>query len=260
MTKELSLELWENQKTLEQIKQTFAPKISDTEFALFIGLGKATGLNPFLKEIWAVPYGGGSQIFIGRDGYRKGAQRHQSYDYHQVDAVYSNDVFEMNNGIPTHSYKIGNRGTLVGAYCVVQRKGSSKPVFIFVEMREYAKSFGVWKEKPATMIKKVAEAQGLRMAFQDLFGGSYDESEAWEEEKVTKNITPTPVSLKAPTNKSLVEKEMRAVSSEYENVTDEDMRMIYRHLMSLSLLDSDIPLAVREEFDSKFQKKAINAE
>ena len=38
----------------------------------------------------------------------------------------------------------------------------------------------LWDTKPATMIKKVAEAQGLRMAFQSQFGGTYHESENWE--------------------------------------------------------------------------------
>ncbi len=41
--------------------------------------------------------------------------------------------------------------------------------------------FGVWVGKPATMIKKVAEAQGLRASFQELFAGTYEESENWKD-------------------------------------------------------------------------------
>jgi hypothetical protein len=52
----------------------------------------------------------------------------------------------------------------------------------YVDFKEYVQSFGVWKTKPATMIKKVAEAQGLRGAFQELFAGTYEESENWKED------------------------------------------------------------------------------
>ena len=39
------------------------------------------------------------------------------------------------------------------------------------------------------MIKKVAEAQVLRMTFQDLFAGTYDESEEWETKEDKKEKT-----------------------------------------------------------------------
>jgi len=42
---------------------------------------------------------------------------------------------------------------------------------------EYSTGRSVWKDKPATMIRKVAESQCLRACFQDLLGGSYDEAE-----------------------------------------------------------------------------------
>ena len=50
-------------------------------------------------------------------------------------------------------------------------------MFNFVDIKEYNTNQSVWKQKPATMIKKVAEAQWLRWTFQELFAGTYDESE-----------------------------------------------------------------------------------
>ena len=38
------------------------------------------------------------------------------------------------------------------------------------------------------MIKKVAEAQGLRGSFQELFAGTYEESENWEADKPKKIV------------------------------------------------------------------------
>lgn len=174
-----SLTMWEDNQKLEEIRKLFAPKLTEMEFQYFVGLGKAAGLNPFLREIWSVKYDERSpaQVFIGRDGYRKAAQAHHEYDYHQCDAVYENDIFEVQDGIVKHAYKLTNRGVLIGAYCIAKRHKSSRPMYVFVEVKEYTTGKSVWGSKPATMIKKVAESQCLRACFQDLLGGTYGEEE-----------------------------------------------------------------------------------
>lgn len=171
--------MWEDSKQLQEVRKLFAPNLSDTEFQIFVGMGKATGLNPFTREMWAVKYdkNAAAQIFIGRDGYRKAAQAHSEYDYHQADAVYQNDKFEVVNGEVKHSYNLADRGRLVGAYCIAKRHKSSRPIYVFAEISEYSTGRSVWKDKPATMIKKVAESQCLRACFQDLLGGTYAEEE-----------------------------------------------------------------------------------
>lgn len=178
------LQVWQDNAQLAEVKKIYGGKLTEGEFVTFVQIGKALNLNPFLKEIWAVKYGNSAaNIFVGRDGYRKNAQENPDYDYHSVDAVYSKDEFSVENGDVKHKYNFGtDRGTIVGAYCIVKRKGSSKPIFTFVEHAEYNTKKSVWLAKPATMIKKVAEAQGLRMAFQKLFSGTYDESEDWRKE------------------------------------------------------------------------------
>lgn len=182
---ENAIQLWSDPSKTAEIKKLFAPTLTDTEFQIFMGIGKATKTNPFLKEIWAVKYGGKqASIFIGRDGYRKSAQAHEDYDYHIADAVYSLDKFTVKNGEIEHEYTFPDRGVLVGAYCTVKRKSSSKPSFVYVDLKEYKGSDGsLWSSKPATMIKKVAEAQALRMTFQELFSGTYDESEELEKDE-----------------------------------------------------------------------------
>lgn len=176
-----NVSMWEDNTKLDEIKKLFAPQLTNIEFESFIGLGKATGLNPFLKEMWAIKYGtSAAQIFIGRDGYRIAAQRHPKYDYHQCDAVYENDQFKVVQGEIAHSYSLKDRGKLVGAYCIVKRKGAEKPIYVYVELSEYTTGKSLWNKetgKPATMIKKVAEAQALRMAFQDILGGTYCQEE-----------------------------------------------------------------------------------
>ena len=187
------LVMWDDKQKLEEIRKLFAPKLTEMEFKFFVGLGKASRLNPFTREIWCVKYqdNAPAQVFIGRDGYRKAAQAHSEYDYHQCDAVYENDSFEVHNGEVKHSYKLVNRGALVGAYCIAKRHKSSRPIYVFAELREYSTGKSLWNNqtgKPATMIKKVAESQCLRACFQDLLGGTYGRKK-WRarSEKINRN-------------------------------------------------------------------------
>ena len=187
-TNNTNVSIWEDTKSLEEVRKLFAPKLNDLEFKAFIGLGKASGLNPFLREIWSIKYSENApaQIFIARDGYRKAAQKNPDYDYHQVDAVFENDNYKVRNGEIEHDYNLKDRGRLIGAYCMVKRHSSSRAMNVFVDISEYNTSQSVWKTKPATMIKKVAEAQALRQAFQEQFGGTYNEDEIVPESQTSK--------------------------------------------------------------------------
>ena len=181
--------MWEDNKKLEEIRKLFAPTLTEMEFQFFIGLGKASGLNPFTREIWAIKYSKEqpAQVFIGRDGYRKAAQGHSEYDYHQSDAVYEKDEFSVLNGEVHHKYTLADRGQLIGAYCVAKRHKSSRPIYVFAQLNEYSTGKSLWNPstgKPATMIKKVAESQCLRACFQDLLGGTYGEEEMAERGEV----------------------------------------------------------------------------
>lgn len=188
------LAIWDDKNKLSEIRSVCAKNSSDEEFKTLVAIGLATGLNPFLKELWCVKYDKNkpAQIFIGRDGYRKTAQRQKEYDYHQADAIFSNDIFEINDGRVHHVYNLKDRGKLVGAYGIAKRKSASAYSFVYVDLKEYIKPFGVWSEKAATMIKKVAEAQVLRMVYQEIFAGTYDTSEAWFELDDDKTIENDP--------------------------------------------------------------------
>lgn len=177
--KQSQMDMWEDKEKLEEMKKLICKvKLTEVEFSTFIEIGKGTQLNPFLREIWVVKYDekAPASIFIGRDGYRKAAQRDPEYDYHQCDAVYANDKFAVVDGVPKHEYNLTNRGELIGAYCVAKRHKSSRPMYVFAELGEYTTNKSLWNAttgKPATMIKKVAESQCLRACFQDLLGGTY---------------------------------------------------------------------------------------
>lgn len=196
-----TMDMWNNPEKLKEIRRMVSPStpLSDMEFSFLVELGRATQLNPFMKEIWAVKYrrknrdtgkyeDQPAQIFIGRDGYRKTAQRQPDYEYHQVNAVYSKDDFKISNDEIQHNYGFSNRGDLLGAYCIVKRRSSRKYTYVMVTMSEYNLCQGLWKDKPETMIKKVAEAQAVRQAFQEVLAGTYSDAEIMQEERT--NVLP----------------------------------------------------------------------
>jgi len=171
--------VWQNQ--MAEIKRIYGRDLSAVQFDLFVGMGKSLQLNPFLREIWAVKFSGQVSIFVGRDGYRKNGLRQKTYDGHIVDSIYSNDSFKVKAGEIIHEYADNPRGDLVGAYCVVYKKDQRIPTFVSVRLEEYQLNTLIWNKKPETMIKKVAESQCFKMAYPDVFNGTYDESENWTE-------------------------------------------------------------------------------
>jgi phage recombination protein Bet len=198
-TNTVNLNIWENEATIEEIRKIYAPTATATEFKIFVELGKAANLNPFKKEIWCIKFKDNpAQIIIARDGYKKIAQLNPEYEWHQPCAIYANDKITMINGEIHHERANGNRGELTGAYCLVKRKSSARAMHAEVSMDEYDSGQGLWvqnsktpwlKAKPETMIKKVAEAHALRMAFQDSFAGTYipEEIEEKREPVATKS-------------------------------------------------------------------------
>jgi recombination protein RecT len=192
-----AISVWDD---LENVRAQFAPTLTDKEFSFFVTLGSSLGANPFKREIWAVKYDKNqpASIFLGRDFYRKKAQEQSDYDGHTPDSVYEKDKFKVVNGTPQHEYSLADRGRLLGAYCVAWKKGVGHPFYVFVKIEEYNKNFANWKSMPDTMIKKVAEAQCLRAAWQGVFAGTYDESEQWNPVPTNgkSNVPPPPLKKK----------------------------------------------------------------
>jgi len=110
-------------------------------------------LDPFAKQIWAVKYPNApAAIFCGRDGFIAIAHRNGNFD-------------GMESGTRTDE-----NDELIG-WCRVYRKDMSHPFVVEVPFSEYVQRnkqgevTKFWREKPKTMITKVAESHALRRAF-----------------------------------------------------------------------------------------------
>ncbi|NJN50146.1 MAG: recombinase RecT [Polaribacter sp.] len=125
-------------------------------FDSFCAMCESMELDPTLREIYILLYKGKPSWFISRDGARKVAQRNKDYEYHTEIAVYENDTLEVVSGEVTHKSSFKDRGALVGAYCLVKRKGASIPAYNYVDFKEYNTGYNLWQTKPVTMICKVA--------------------------------------------------------------------------------------------------------
>jgi phage recombination protein Bet len=124
-------------------------KLNEQQKAMFLKMAQLNGLNPFRREIYAIPYGDKFNIVTGYEVYLKRAERTGVLDGWEAD--------------------IGPEGDY--AYCTVYRKDRTHPISQKVWLSEYKLNNRMWNEKPKMMLIKVAIATTFRRAFPDELGG-----------------------------------------------------------------------------------------
>jgi phage recombination protein Bet len=143
------------------LRNVIAKGCSEPEFKLLMYMASTYGLDPLLKQIWAVKRNDNSPalIFAGRDGMLAIAHRSGQFD-------------GMNSGV-VYEKKTTDAGKLtektinvpVSAWCEVWRKDMHHSFKTEVPFSEYNTGYSVWKSNPSAMILKVAESVCLRKAF-----------------------------------------------------------------------------------------------
>lgn len=151
--------------------QFFPSGATATEQQYCFAVARELGLNPITREIHFVPrrqkvgdrWINKVEPMVGRDGFL--AIAHKTNQFAGIETVCTiKDVPQLENG------KWVIRPQLV-AECTVWRKDSGKPFTAQVSYNEYCQRTAdgnptkFWSEKPETMLKKVAESQALRKAF-----------------------------------------------------------------------------------------------
>lgn len=141
------------------VKSQIAKDANPEEFKLFLYTATQRGLNPLLKQIYCIHRGGKMTIQTSIDGYRLIANR-------------TGKLSGIKRGV-----KYDDKGTLTHGWAEVHRKDWEQPVYEEVALKEYTSGQGNWIKMPETMIKKVAEAAALRMAFPEDLSGLYTQDE-----------------------------------------------------------------------------------
>ncbi len=133
-------------------------KLPDKDYGTFLEICQAMGLNPFLREIYAVTY-------------------KDKYGNVQASVITGYEVYikrAMRTGLVQNwkAWTEGNKndGTLKG--CIkIKRADWTEPFYMEVYIDEYDTGRNLWVTKPRTMIEKVAIAQGFRRCFPEEMGG-----------------------------------------------------------------------------------------
>jgi phage recombination protein Bet len=147
------------------IMDTVAKGATELQFEMFITQAARYGLDVLAKEAWCINLGQGITTFVGRDGFRKLAQRNPDFQGCVVETVCEGEPFRYDPVRQTIDHTMSfPRGRIVAAYAVVHRKGRLPSIFI-ADFAEYNKGANAWKTNPSAMIKKVAESNALKMAF-----------------------------------------------------------------------------------------------
>lgn len=137
--------------TREDIKKHFCALATDQEVAMGLAIVKSLKLNPFLREVHFIKYSQNDkmQIVVGYEVYLKRAER-------------SGNLNGWSAGIDDTSKE---------AWVKIFRKDWKEPFEWRVNLAEFNKNQSTWKQIPSFMGKKVAIAQGFRLAFPDELGG-----------------------------------------------------------------------------------------
>lgn len=153
---------------VELIRKTVAAGCSNDELALFLEVCRGSGLNPFMKQIYAIKRGDKMTVQTGIDGYRLLAARTGALAGID-DALYDSEEGEH----PAWAQ--------VTVWRLVQ--GQRVPFSAKARWREYAglnkdgNPVAMWAKMPWLMLGKCAEALALRKAFPAELSGVYTAEE-----------------------------------------------------------------------------------
>lgn len=168
--------------------------VTNQEVGLFLELCKGQKLNPFLREAYLVKYGNQAATMItGKDAFMKRADSNENYGGIKAGII----VIDIKGNLAERegTFYMKNKGEeLVGGWAKVYFKDNREPLYNSVSIDEYIgrKKDGsvnsMWKDKPATMIKKVATVQALREAFPNTLSQLYTEEEMNIQDELPKDI------------------------------------------------------------------------
>ena len=154
-------------------------EVTDQEVFLFVKMCQAQRLNPFVTgEVYLIKFGQQpAQMVVGYDTYKRRADENPTHLYTESGIV----VCRGSTGeiVQKAGACLYPSETLVGGWCKVHKLKGEREVVTYKEVsyNEYNKGNAIWKEKPGTMIEKVAISQCLREAYPKDYEGMYTAEE-----------------------------------------------------------------------------------
>jgi phage recombination protein Bet len=155
--------------------RSICPMVTAGEAWRYIQLCRYHRLNPYLGEMHIIKYDakGSASMFPGKDAWTSRAEQHEKYEGFKAGIILAKgEKLEYRD---SEFYLPGE--VLVGGWCEVYRSDRETPIRCEVSLHEYNRQQAQWKDKPATMIRKVALVHSHREAFPSMFAGLYDQAE-----------------------------------------------------------------------------------
>lgn len=215
--------------TIQDYARTFLSHLNDKERVLFLELAKGYKLNPFKKEIYCIKYGNKCNILVGFEVYIKRGERSGKLNGWGVELI--------------------GTGKELKAIITINRKDWEHPFKHEVYYEEYKQATPIWKDKPRTMLRKVAISQGFRLAFSECCGGMpYSAEELPPLEQTAINLNKKP-QLKLPTMNKIDIAKKWILESKFT----EDLNLVEEKLKILKLKGRERDTVVKLFIDKRQQ-------
>jgi phage recombination protein Bet len=186
---------------LALIRRTVAEGTNDDEFGMFIEVCRSTGLNPFMKQIYAIARGTGKNrkvtIQTGIDGLRLIAERSGAY-YGQEGPWWCGEDGEWREVWLAQEQPAAARVGVKKGFAMANGETRIEVVYgiaTFDEFAQFSKDWdtgattlnSMWTKMGRHMLAKCAEALALRKAFPAEMAGLYTTEEMGQAETPTGN-------------------------------------------------------------------------
>lgn len=151
------------------LAQIGVDKASPGDLAVFMHVAQRTGLDPFSRQLYMINRSGKWTIQTGIDGFRVIADRRPEYGG-QLGPQWCGDDGQWREFWPA--------GKPVAARVGVVRRDWDQPAWGVALYNEFVVANNhMWKDKPAHMLAKCAEALAIRKAFPHDLAGLYTDDE-----------------------------------------------------------------------------------
>ncbi len=160
---------------LETIRNTIARDCNDSELVFFLTFCRSAGLDPFLKEVYAIKRTGKITFQMAIDGLRRRA--HDTQAYAGMDPPTFGEV---------QTHNAGGRQVMAPEFCDITVykvvAGLRVPFPARCYFKEYAPPLAdklafKWRDSPFNQLEKCTEAKALRRAFPEQVRGLYAHEE-----------------------------------------------------------------------------------
>ncbi len=200
------------------IKKQLCKNINDEELQFFAAVCKKTGLDPFMKQIYAVKRGDQMTIQTSIDGYRLIAERTGRYAPGRES---------------TFVYK-GDKLFSATSYVKKQTKdGTWHEISVCAHFDEYKPNYKsqFWDTKPHVMLAKCAESLALRKSFPNELSGLYTADEMDQAENSYSHSKESPTKPKESPSKPLINSEQAQELQElFDKCSSENQEKMHTYL------------------------------